>query len=245
MFGKNPVSPKRDTSPLFLVHSIFYTIQGEGPFSGLPAIFVRLGGCNLKCHFCDTDFAVENSVEVSVQELCMRIKSMNPDCDFIVLTGGEPMLQNLSLLIGYIAENMQHISTVQIETAGTVWPEGFEDIMQLEYPENHIVVSPKTPKVHPKVFEWAMAWKYVVSATDTHDNGLPTQSTQSVIPIHQELARPPGEEDEVYVAHEVYLSPMDEQDALKNEANMEFARDQCLQYGHRLSLQIHKIIRVE
>jgi len=57
MFGTNPLSKPIESDGLYLeVQDIFSTIQGEGPFAGKPAVFLRLAGCNLRCFFCDTDF---------------------------------------------------------------------------------------------------------------------------------------------------------------------------------------------
>ena len=57
MFGKNPIrKPENHDGNFLKIQEIFYTIQGEGIYSGYPAVFVRLGGCNLACKFCDTDF---------------------------------------------------------------------------------------------------------------------------------------------------------------------------------------------
>ncbi|HEY6020017.1 MAG TPA: 7-carboxy-7-deazaguanine synthase QueE, partial [Candidatus Paceibacterota bacterium] len=80
MFGQNPVSPIRHDKESFLVKDIFYTIQGEGPYAGRPAVFVRLGGCNLRCAFCDTDFS--NGVkEMGPHEIADKINRESNTCD--------------------------------------------------------------------------------------------------------------------------------------------------------------------
>jgi len=116
MLGKNPVAKSRIASENFLVHSVFHTIQGEGPFVGTPAIFVRFAGCNLRCFWCDTDF--EAGKERTANELAQQIVELaaETNCKFIVLTGGEPMLQPLRELIDH--EKLERFS-FQIETAGT------------------------------------------------------------------------------------------------------------------------------
>lgn len=234
MFGKNDVAPKRDTEQSFLVKSIFYTIQGEGPNSGMPAVFVRLGGCNLKCKFCDTDFTTDLD-EMTAEQVCKAIETENDECNLIVITGGEPMLQNLQILIETISGNLPHINVVQIETAGTVWPMGFENVVMKDEPTVEIVCSPKTPKVHPLVHRHAQAWKYVVNSKMLIDrDGLPV--------CH---AKPPDEEDDCEHGYQIFMAPMDEIDEVVNQANVEFARDLCLSHGHRLSLQIHKLIGVD
>ena len=75
MFGKNPKRPSivSDGNSIF-VQEIFPTIQGEGIFSGLPAIFIRLGGCNLACSFCDTEF--ENFQEMQILDILSDIKKI-------------------------------------------------------------------------------------------------------------------------------------------------------------------------
>jgi organic radical activating enzyme len=71
------------------VKEIFYSIQGEGANAGMPAIFVRLSGCNLRCIFCDTDF--QGGVEMSPEEILNEVKKYG--CKNIIWTGGEPSLQ--------------------------------------------------------------------------------------------------------------------------------------------------------
>jgi len=84
------------------VQKIFKTLQGEGPNVGVPAIFVRLGGCNLACTFCDTDF--EEFVEISLDEIIFKVRQLSlndknvKSVNLVVVTGGEPFRQEISLL---------------------------------------------------------------------------------------------------------------------------------------------------
>lgn len=95
------------------VNEIFYSLQGEGNFTGTPAIFIRLSGCNLACNFCDTvhingDFMTEEEIMEEVSKYPAR---------HVVITGGEPTLQLTPSLI-----NKLHAAGkfVQIETNGTI-----------------------------------------------------------------------------------------------------------------------------
>ena len=96
------------------VVEIFPTIQGEGPNSGLPATFVRLAGCHLRCYFCDTDFTSKRTT-MTLGGIVSLIKS---NTKLVVLTGGEPMRQNIVPLCSALAPNHH----VQIETSGSFWP---------------------------------------------------------------------------------------------------------------------------
>ena len=71
------------------VHSIFYTIQGEGPFTGCPAVFVRLAGCNLKCPGCDTDYT-SNRTPMTAEQILNKILELASPATLVVITGGEP-----------------------------------------------------------------------------------------------------------------------------------------------------------
>lgn len=94
------------------VNEIFYSLQGEGRWTGTPAIFIRLSGCNLKCVFCDTDHSEFTSL--TVDDIIGRINEY--PAKTVVLTGGEPSLQPLDELIDAI-----HLTgrKVHIETNGT------------------------------------------------------------------------------------------------------------------------------
>ncbi|HEX3466572.1 MAG TPA: 7-carboxy-7-deazaguanine synthase QueE [Candidatus Elarobacter sp.] len=70
---------------------IFYSLQGEGTWTGTPAVFVRLAGCNLSCTFCDTDYAL--AFVATVDEVVARVRELGGDCPMVILTGGEPLAQ--------------------------------------------------------------------------------------------------------------------------------------------------------
>lgn len=107
------------------VTSIFRTLQGEQPFSGRPAIFIRLAGCNFgnkspsaMCLFCDSSFEFDNGANYSLNSLLIEVLRLKHDGDIVVITGGEPTLQPaLPSFISLLQES--GIGTVQIETNGT------------------------------------------------------------------------------------------------------------------------------
>ena len=105
---------------MYKVNEIFYSLQGEGRWSGRPAVFVRMSGCNLKCPFCDTDF--KGNKEMSAEDILAACLEKGGDCRFIVLTGGEPTLQVDAELIHLLHQQGYYLS---METNGThVVPEG-------------------------------------------------------------------------------------------------------------------------
>lgn len=99
--------------PLYKVKEIFYSLQGEGAYSGCAAVFVRLAGCSMRCSFCDTDF--RGGALQGIKEIIDNI-SVYPS-RIIVLTGGEPAEQNIPPLIKELAANG---CLVHIETNGSI-----------------------------------------------------------------------------------------------------------------------------
>lgn len=95
---------------------IFYSVQGEGTWTGTPAVFVRLAGCNLNCRFCDTDFSVK--AFASIAEVVARVREAGGECPMVVLTGGEPLAQaESSALIDALRADGRR---VHIESNGTI-----------------------------------------------------------------------------------------------------------------------------
>lgn len=113
------------------VNEIFYSLQGEGYWTGTPAVFIRFSGCNLKCPFCDTNH--QPYVEMTEDEIMDEVKKY--PADLVVITGGEPALQlnNKMIELLHNAEKM-----VAVETNGT---------KELPKWVDWITVSPKEPYV--------------------------------------------------------------------------------------------------
>lgn len=212
------------------VHSIWDTVQGEGPFAGEPAIFVRLAGCNLQCPLCDTDYTSQRQ-SMTPAEVRARVENLIPTRrraslrrPLVVFTGGEPYRQNLHPVLDELIHG--GFARVQIETNGTMW-------QNLPFGDNLTVVcSPKTAKVHPAIYREVDAWKYVVEAGHTDpEDGLPTR----VLGYDHKVMRPPA-------SSRVYIQPMDVGDEESNKFHLAEAVHVCREFGYQLCLQVHKIV---
>lgn len=74
------------------ISEIFCSIQGESTYAGLPCIFIRLAGCNLRCEYCDTTYSHESEINLSIEDIITKVKEYDP-IKLIEITGGEPLLQ--------------------------------------------------------------------------------------------------------------------------------------------------------
>lgn len=229
------------------VHSIFLTIQGEGPFCGTPCVFVRLAGCNLQCPACDTDYTSYRElmspyrILAEVNELWRKDKWRR---GLVVVTGGEPFRQDLRELFQVLTVNGYY---VQVETNGTLPPTTCEPGISWNYqlyPRAddlhgvYVVCSPKTGKIHPRIYDVACALKYVIKCNDTAWDGLPLSALGH--PSNPYPARPPEGWD-----RQIYLQPQDDKDPEDNAANTKEAVASCLRHGYTLQLQIHKFAGVD
>lgn len=103
------------------ISEIFHSIQGEGLLLGVPSVFVRTSGCNLRCRWCDTPYASWNpeGEEMGIEQILERVRAY--DCRHVVLTGGEPMIASgIRELASILRVEGKHLT---IETAATVPPE--------------------------------------------------------------------------------------------------------------------------
>lgn len=136
------------------VMEIFTSFQCEGVFTGMPAVFLRLGGCNLNCEWCDTEY--KKGKEISIEEIKDKIleEILKNDVNLLVITGGEPFLQKdeIEKLLLVLPKTL----TIQFETNGT------KDILISDEISNNVfyVISPKINK--KSIFE-----KY-----EKHDNAF-------------------------------------------------------------------------
>lgn len=121
------------------ISEIFKGIQGEGFHTGRTAVFVRFAGCNLSCDFCDTKYAREGKgvKSYSWTELAKTVLEELGDCEFVVLTGGEPMIQDADALKLFVYDLKSSGVYVAIETNGTI---GFD---KKRFFIDWITVSPK------------------------------------------------------------------------------------------------------
>lgn len=102
---------------------IFSSIQGEGWRQGIPAVFVRFFGCNLKCKFCDTPQAFVKRILMDEKEITKKVNLLSgkkPKIKNVIITGGEPYIQDFSKLVKTLKKQGYFIG---IETNGTIWRE--------------------------------------------------------------------------------------------------------------------------
>ncbi len=106
------------------VSEIFFSLNGEGVLIGTPTVFVRLSGCNLRCTWCDTKYAWEEGVKKDVEQIAREVKGEdNGFCEWVLLTGGEPLLQD----IGGLVDELKRVGyTIGIETNGSL----YKDILE-------------------------------------------------------------------------------------------------------------------
>ena len=220
MFGKNKIlAPIMGDGQMLEVVQIFPTLQGEGIFVGVPAVFIRLGGCNLACSFCDTQF--DDFTQMLLSKIIEQVIELSAKkYNLVVITGGEPFRQNIDPL----CEELQKLGfIVQIETNGTLYRELPNEIQIICSPKN---ISGNYAPIRPDLLSRITAFKFIISAHDKNYQTVPEYANN--LPKTS-----------------VFVQPMDEGDSAKNAANIKLAIAIAMQRGYRLSLQTHKILGIE
>jgi 7-carboxy-7-deazaguanine synthase len=188
------------------IAEIFHSIQGEGLLTGVPSVFVRTSGCNLRCVWCDTPYASWNpeGQETSVSEVAKKISEWN--CNHIVLTGGEPMIApNLPELATVLKKQGKHIT---IETAGTLPPNGIPcDLASISPKLSNSTPPPErdpawakkheATRLHPEVIaEWIRNYEFQLKFVVSTENDLAEiknlLSRLSPVPFDRILLMPEG-----------------------------------------------------
>ncbi len=260
MNSQRPLGFSQSTSTI-QIHSVWKTIQGEGPFIGRPAVFVRLHGCNLQCPNCDTAYLKDNpDIEVgaaaeSIANEAAGLRSswteLRPlwSCPkpLIVFTGGEPLRQGRALanLMAELIRLTKGSVEMQIETNGTISPKMLVDDERLQCQITKqivftLVISPKITVHHwwygicgPNIEK--VYWKYVGAAGGFDRYGLP----QSVLG----MPRPPAVPCSVALSlGNVMLQPEDHHDEDINLANAKACAEACLKNGYKYTPQLHKML---
>lgn len=225
MFGKNLKLPSiKGRGGTLSIKKIFRTLQGEGPNVGIPSIFIRLGGCNLACNFCDTEF--EDYSQESLEKIISKVNHLSQNSchkksiSLVVITGGEPFRQPIYTLCNKLLKlNYQ----IQIETNGTLYREVPDKVQIVCSPK---ITNLKYHSIRQDLLPKITAFKYIVSEGLLGYNEVPD--------LGQSLYNIP-----------VFVQAMDEYDEKRNIANKKLAVSIALSNNYRLSYQIHKDLDIE
>src|SRR4030095_11487456 len=116
MKDENKILNFRHPENSLTINEIFYSIQGESTNAGLPCVFVRLTYCNLRCVYCDTEYAFYEGKDITIDEIIEQVKSYK--CKLVEITGGEPLVQqNVHSLMSRLCDLGYE---VMIETGGSL-----------------------------------------------------------------------------------------------------------------------------
>jgi organic radical activating enzyme len=230
------------------ISEVFYSVQGEGKTVGVPSVFVRLGGCNLMCGGMGTQFDGElhngaefrcDTVEVWMNAQAKEVHDiLDEECTqaikngaHVILTGGEPMMQQQALLnfITYIQENINKDAYFEVETNGTVMPSVFLF--------EQINLWNCSPKLRNSGMDREMTYKPdVIKALNKHHTIF-----KFVVNADKEW----NEIQELYIPivdrKKIYLMPAGENQELLNETKekvVEIAKDNYLNFTTRLHIEI-------
>ncbi len=222
------------------ISETFYSLQGEGELTGVPSVFIRTSGCNLRCNWCDTPYASWNpeGTERSIDELVAEVR--RHPARHVVLTGGEPMIaKNIRDLAASLRAAGQHIT---IETAATVAPDGIacdlaslspklrnslpDDRLPAAWRERHEAARWNPDAVRAWVDGYAYQFKFVVSSpADVEELEALLASLGRDIPRHKILLMPEA----------VSLERMRERAAWLGD----LCKTRGYRYAHRLHIELY------
>jgi 7-carboxy-7-deazaguanine synthase len=215
------------------IAEIFYSVQGEGGLMGVPSVFVRTSGCNLRCSWCDkpyTSWHPEGS-EMAIDEIVART-SEYPSARHVVLTGGEPMIApGMAELSNRMRERGLHIT---IETAGTVFSELACDLMSISpklsnsTPEGVFHARHERLRIQPETLRRLMLGydyqlKFVI-AEETDIVEMRALLAELDAPAEKVVLMPEGIDADTLNTRGIWLAEV------------------CKQYGYRFSPRLHVLL---
>lgn len=223
-----------------LVSEIFYSIQGEGMLTGVPSVFVRASGCNLRCNWCDTPYASWNpeGKALTVPEIVRQIQ--NHPARHVVLTGGEPMIaKDIQPLASEVKALGHHIT---IETAATVPPENIachlaslspkllnsapDNRLSATWRKKHEALRWQPAVVRAWIDAYPYQFKFVVAQpADVDELEAMLASLDREIPRHRVLLMPEGTTMETIRARAGWLG--------------ELCKARGYRYAHRLHIELY------
>ena len=153
------------------ISEIFYSIEGEGIEIGRPEIFIRLAGCNLRCTWCDTPYALENGKEMSIKEILQEV--CRYPCKSVSITGGEPLLQKKELF--ELTQRLKELNYwIQINANGTIFDEGIFRLVDLismdcKCPSSGMNNDFEVLKKTKELFDSKTQFKFVISDKEDYE----------------------------------------------------------------------------
>jgi 7-carboxy-7-deazaguanine synthase len=215
------------------IAEIFYSVQGEGGLVGVPSVFVRTSGCNLRCSWCDTPYTSwkPEGAEMAVEEIVGRVAELAAS-RHVVLTGGEPMIApGIGELSRRLRESGLHIT---IETAGTVEADVACDLMSISpklsnsTPEGNFRAQHERLRIQPQTLQKLM--------------GMCEYQLKFVIARQEDIGEMRKLLDELKApAEKVVLMP-EGIDAETLKARGAWLAEVCKEHGYRLSPRLHVML---
>jgi 7-carboxy-7-deazaguanine synthase len=212
------------------IAEIFYSVQGEGSLVGVPSIFVRTSGCNLRCSWCDTPYTSwhPEGEDLSIGEILDRAAEFSA-AKHVVLTGGEPMIApGIVELSQRFRENGMHIT---VETAGTVFTPVACDLMSISpklansTPDGVFQAQHERLRLQPDVLRRLMAnYDYQLKFVIAHERDVDEARSIAIeleAPLHKVILMPEGIAADVLDKRGIWLAEL------------------CKQYGFRFSPRLH------
>jgi len=152
------------------ITEIFKSIQGESTYAGLPCVFVRLTGCNLRCDWCDSEYTFTGGHRMALQEVLQRVEQLNPGGGLVEITGGEPLLQEREV-VPLMQSLLDTGFTVLLETSGErpleSVPKGVVKIVDVKCPDSG--ASDTFRMQNLDVIDSKDEVKFVIASRDDYD----------------------------------------------------------------------------